>query len=313
MARGAAALAALRSRAGSVARWLGVGVAAGVAIYAAQRALQGTSNASAADPRGTYQFPNDLEMHGNWMSLRAYQSTFMNNSAVANLAGVTGISTVLSLAGLGNNPISLGSIQNMAGTVNLPLPANLSNDLDPSYEEKSLKDLITGAAASSLSALTSASMQKAAGVAAGAGNIMAAANAKAINPMNVVLFTNINFRQYSYSWKLSPKNQAESGSIRNIVRYLQWASVPAYFGGGLLLEYPHYFMISIYKDGYLHKFQPAVIERINVNYHGSGAFYKRGEGNQNEPAPAEVELQISFKEVAIVTKDWLNQSGQGPG
>lgn len=306
MARGAAALAFLRSRAGSMARLFGIGVAAGVATYALQRSLQGTSNASAADPRGTYQFPNDLEMHGNWMSLRAYQSTFMSNSATANLAGLTGIGTILGLFG-GSNPISLGSVQNMAGTVNLPLPANLSNDLDPSYEEKSLTQLV-GTTASDL-------LKKIPGISAAtaAAKLGAAANAKLINPMNVVLFTNINFREYSYSWKLSPRNQAESGSIRNIVRYLQWASVPAYFGGGLLLEYPHYFMISIYKDGYLHKFQPAVIERINVNYHGSGAFYKRGEGNQNEPAPAEVELQISFKEVAIVTKDWLNQSGQGPG
>ena len=131
--------------------------------------------------------------------------------------------------------------------------------------------------------------------------------------MNVVLFTGMPFRQYSYTWKLSPRNKDESDKIRDLVRYLQWCSVPAFDLNGLLLDYPHYFQISIHNDGYLQKFQPAVIERINVNYHGQGAFYKRGDSNQSDPAPAEVELQINFKEVVIITKDNLSSGGEGPG
>ena len=259
------------------------------------------------------------------MSMRAFQSGFMNSSAVANLAGLSGLTKAV--AGLFNvqetSITSIGSITSQRGVVRLPLPANLSNDLDPTYSESSLTAAFTGAVSAAAAArLNKASVAtpKAAGQAAAVGAAAAAATnlalgayAKTINPMNVVLFTGMPFRQYSYTWKLSPRNKDESDKIRDLVRYLQWCSVPAYFAGGVLLDYPHYFQISIHKDSYLQKFQPAVIERINVNYHGQGAFYKRGDSNQSDPAPAEVELQINFKEIVIVTKDNLNSGGEGPG
>jgi len=309
---GARALAFARGRSGSLSLTTKfaaaglTGIAAGLVATAVHQRLSQPGAASGADPGNSYKFPNDLEMHGNYMSMRAFQSGFMNSSAVANLAGISGINSLFSA--FGGSGISIGAITSQRGVVSLPLPANLSNDLDPTYSEASLKDevmkLIPGA---------SGAIAKYVGAAGAAASVASAAYAKTINPMNVVLFTGMPFRQYSYTWKLSPRNKAESDSIRNIVRYLQWCSVPAYFLGGLLLDYPHYFQISIFKDNYLQKFQPAVIERINVNYHGQGAFYKRGDLNQSEPAPAEVELQINFKEVVIVTKDWLNSSGQGPG
>jgi hypothetical protein len=192
--------------------------------------------------------------------------------------------------------------------VSLPLPANLSNDLDPTYAEASLKEK----AMQVLNGIPGAASTLAKAIGAGA-SVASAAYAKTINPMNVVLFTGMPFRQYSYTWKLSPRNKDESDKIRDLVRYLQWCSVPAFDLNGLLLDYPHYFQISIHNDGYLQKFQPAVIERINVNYHGQGAFYKRGDSNQSDPAPAEVELQINFKEVVIITKDNLSSGGEGPG
>jgi hypothetical protein len=306
---GARALAALRGRTGSFSRTTKfaaaglVGVASALVATAVHERLSQAGTASGADPAKSYKFPNDLEMHGNFMSMRAFQSGFMNSSAVANLAGISGISNLFKA--FGGSGISIGSITSQRGVVSLPLPANLSNDLDPTYAEASLKEealkLLPGAAST---------LAKAIGTGA---SVASAAYAKTINPMNVVLFTGMPFRQYSYTWKLSPRNKDESDKIRDLVRYLQWCSVPAYFAGGVLLDYPHYFQISIHKDGYLQKFQPAVIERINVNYHGQGAFYKRGDSNQSDPAPAEVELQINFKEVVIITKDNLNSGGEGPG
>ena len=302
-----------------------IGAAIGFAGHLTHVELSQAGTASGADPSKEYEFPNDLKMHGNFMSMRAFQSGFMNSSAVANLAGLSGLTKAV--AGLfnveGPSITSIGSITSQRGVVRLPLPANLSNDLDPTYSESSLTAAFTGAVSAAAEArLNKASVAtpKAAGQAAAAGAIAAsAANlalgayAKTINPMNVVLFTGMPFRQYSYTWKLSPRNKDESDKIRDLVRYLQWCSVPAYFAGGTLLDYTHYFQISIHNDRYLQKFQPAVIERINVNYHGQGAFYKRGDSNQSDPAPAEVELQINFKEIVIVTKDNLNSGGEGPG
>jgi hypothetical protein len=318
--RGAKVKAAKRMATGAM-----IGAAIGFAGHLTHVELSQAGTASAADPSKEYEFPNDLKMHGNFMSMRAFQSGFMNSSAVANLAGLSGLTkAVAGLFDVQETSItSIGSITSQRGVVRLPLPANLSNDLDPTYSESSLTAAFAGAVSAGAGAVlnkASAATPKAAGQAAAVGAAAAAATnlalgayAKTINPMNVVLFTGMPFRQYSYTWKLSPRNKDESDKIRDLVRYLQWCSVPAYFAGGVLLDYPHYFQISIYKDSYLQKFQPAVIERINVNYHGQGAFYKRGDSNQSDPAPAEVELQINFKEVIIVTKDNLNSGGEGPG
>lgn len=308
---GARALAALRGRSGSFSRTTKLGVAGLVGVGAALVAtvvherLSQAGTANGADPAKSYKFPNDLEMHGNFMSMRAFQSGFMNSSAVANLAGLSGIGNLFKAFG---SEISIGSITSQRGVVSLPLPANLSNDLDPTYAEASLKEK----AMQVLNGIPGAASTLAKAIGAGA-SVASAAYAKTINPMNVVLFTGMPFRQYSYTWKLSPRNKDESDKIRDLVRYLQWCSVPAFDLNGLLLDYPHYFQISIHNDGYLQKFQPAVIERINVNYHGQGAFYKRGDSNQSDPAPAEVELQINFKEVVIITKDNLSSGGEGPG
>jgi len=313
-------------RAKSVAKVGGLAALAAITGFTAgylTKQLLSSGAANITDLKTSYKFPKDLGDHGNWINMTAHESTPFNNSAVGNLAGLTGsaASILSSFAGGVTNPIAIGTTGKMSD-VSLPLPANLSADLDPKYAEASVAAAVGSVLSAGKNAAATAAATKggvagkiaAAGIGA-AGAVVSGATAvtgKAINPLNVLLFQGIDFRQYQYTWKLSPRSFEESNEIRKIVRYLQWASSPAVVGG-LFLQYPHYFMISIAKDGYLHKFQPAVIEKINVNYHSAGGpYYKRGEQNQNDPAPAEVELQIAFKEFVIVTKDWLNSSGQGP-
>lgn len=306
--RGAGAVGSKRSSLGGASRTVGTGglaVGAGALAFLAYNVIQNqrSQNNVYNGPSGEFSFPSDLGLHGNYMNIRAFQSSFMNNSAVANVLGTTGFGSVFA---------GLGSLTSAGESINLPLPNNLSADLDPQYEKKSLtgavSDLASGVASSASSFLGKyAGIAGAVGQVAGIlGKVGAGAAGIAVNPMNVLLFTGIDFRQFSYTWKLSPKNHAESNAIRNIVNYLTWASSPGLNGGGLLLDYPHYFQLSFSKDRYLHKFQPAIIERINVNYHGQGPFYKRGDSNQQDPAPAEVELQINFQEIVIVTKNWLD-------
>lgn len=300
---GAGNVGATRSRIGGATRVGGAAVGIGALSFLAYQAVQNQRNQNNVyngPSGGGYDFPSDLGLHGNYMNIRAFKSSFMNNSAVANVLGTTGLGSLFA---------GLGSMTSAGESINLPLPNNLSADLDPQYEKKPL----TGAVSDIASGVISSVRDRIGGIAGAAGQIAGILGEAAqgvagvaINPMNVLLFTGIDFRQYSYTWKLSPRNHAESNRIRNIVNYLTWASSPGLNGGGLLLDYPHYFQLSFSKDRYLHKFQPAVIERINVNYHGQGAFYKRGDSNQQDPAPAEVELQINFQEIVIVTKNWLD-------
>jgi hypothetical protein len=68
-----------------------VGVGAALVATVVHERLSQAGTASGADPAKSYKFPNDLEMHGNFMSMRAFQSGLLNSSAVANLAGLSGI------------------------------------------------------------------------------------------------------------------------------------------------------------------------------------------------------------------------------
>lgn len=313
MARGSTGAGAVGSRRSSLggstrtSRAVGtgaLGLGAGALAYLAYQSIQNQRSQTNVynGPSGEFSFPSDLGLHGNYMNIRAFKSSMLNNSAVANVLGTTGLGSVFP---------GIGSLTNAGELVRLPLPNNLSTDLDPQYEKRSLTGAVSNLASGAASS-ASAYLGKLPGIGAAAqiagilGPVLAGAAGIAVNPMNVLLFTGIDFRQFSYTWKLSPKNHAESNAIRNIVNYLTWASSPGLNGGGLLLDYPHYFQLSFSKDRYLHKFQPAIIERINVNYHGQGPFYKRSDSNQQDPAPAEVELQINFQEIVIVTKNWLD-------
>ena len=129
----------------------------------------------------------------------------------------------------------------------------------------------------------------------------------ALNPHKILLFTGVPFRQHRFTWSLTPRNYNESLTIKNIIEAFIYYMYPSYALGGFFFNYPHFFDINFYSDTHLYKFLPAVIESVDVDYHGQGyAAYKRDVQNQNVPAPAEVKLTISFKETQIITKEWLN-------
>jgi hypothetical protein len=91
--------------------------------------------------------------------------------------------------------------------------------------------------------------------------------------------------------------------IKAFTRYAH----PEFIGGGLFFKYPEFFEIKFHHPGYLFNLQPSVCTDIQVNYHSQGvAAYIRNADGSGEPAPAEVELTLSFKETEIITKNYLD-------
>jgi hypothetical protein len=75
----------------------------------------------------------------------------------------------------------------------------------------------------------------------------------------------------------------------------------------LFFKYPEFFEIKFRHPEYLFKLQPSVCKDIRVNYHGQGyPAYIRDANGGGIPAPAEVELSLTFMETEIVTKQSLN-------
>ena len=279
-------------------------------------------------------FPQELEENDHWIEFTAKQTRGMAEGAISSILGAT-----------------IGSTT-MGGTIRLPMPANLSTDYNPQYSDpalgsavgmalkpsdqaiygnntmgnsamagNSLQGLISAAGAGVVGAGVTAGIDAINGLAKnipGATGDTAAALLKvgggvAVNPHKIVLFTGVNFRDHQFSWKLSPKNRRESDLIRQIVNMFTYYAHPEYVAGGLFFKYPEFFEIKFRHPEYLFQLQPSVCTDIRVNFHGQGyPAYIRDANGGGVPAPAEVELSLSFKETEIVTKQSLNP-GMGAG
>jgi hypothetical protein len=237
-----------------------------------------------------------------------------------------------------------GASVNLA-TIRLPMPSNLSTDYNPQYStpdlagaagailkpfdqkiynNSSLPSLLGGAGGDGIAGAAAETGARGAAAAAtglagaavngigGAGAFEAALKVGlgvAQNPHKIVLFTGVDFREHRFSWKLSPRSREESNMIKQIIDAFTYYAHPEYVGGGLFFKYPEFFNIKFRHPNYLFELQPSVCTDIQVNYHGQGvAAYIRDANGGGAPAPAEIELTLSFKETEIVTKNTLNKS-----
>lgn len=324
---GPAALLAT-TRLGTTAGIAGVALGALAGVTFAGALSSGFIGGRAApDPfRGTStEFPEDLSVNDHWIEFTAKKTEGRAEDVLSSALGIT-----------------LGSTTSLGGTIRLPMPANLSTDYNPQYSTPDLGPAAGMAlkpsdqaiygnntmgnqalAGNSLQGLVGAAIGGAAGAGlnfgatkadAFAGGGVAAALLKvsgglAVNPHKIVLFTGVDFRDHTFSWKLSPRNRNESNIIRNIVNAFAYYAHPEYVAAGLFFKYPEFFDIKFRHPQYLFKLQPSVCTDVRVNFHGQGyPAYIRDANGVLDPAPAEVELSLTFKETEIVTKQQLNPS-----
>ena len=315
-------------RAGVAGGGLAVGGLAAVGVYNATLAGGGIGS----DPfTGTSTvFPRDLVLNDHWISFQAVQTNGLAADIFAKWTGST-----------------IGSNFNVpGGSVFLPMPANLSTDYNPEYSglspdlgpvlgmalkpyDRALygnKDLGqeavlgSGQGAINIAAETAGNVAKgsALSVAQSTFNFVGgnetgfAAALKtfggvAANPHKIVLFTGVNFRDHTFSWRLSPRNRQESDAIASIIDFFKYYSHPEYVAGGLFFKYPEFFNIRFNHPEYLFTIRPSVCTDVRINYHGQGypAYIRDADGG-GVPAPAEVELSLSFKETEVITKNFLN-------
>jgi hypothetical protein len=319
------ALAARRGRA-----QLGAAVLGGAALAAGGLAIAALAGGKKPDPYkdNFVGFPQDLDTLDHYIEFVAQETKGVGTGAIESALG-----------GLTGGQVNLVGSKINGGTIRLPLPSNLSVDYHPEY---SAADLGAGAAGAALKAgdraiygnsdisglaaaggaLAGAGIEIAAGAAGaalgieggiGSGGTTGAAALKvaagvAQNPHKIVLFTGVNFRDHTFSWKLSPRNRRESDLIRQIINMFTYYAHPEYVGGGLFFKYPEFFKIRFNHPEYLFELQPSVCTGIKVDYHSQGyAAYVRLANGQGPPAPAEVSFTVTMKETEIITKDFLNK------
>lgn len=123
----------------------------------------------------------------------------------------------------------------------------------------------------------------------------------AINPHMAVVFQGVGFRTHSFTYKFIARNGQESNAIRDIINTFKYAMLPSYEAGTLALRYPDEFEIE-FADAispYLYDIGTCVLENVNVNYNGEGIpLFFEATG-----APVSIEMQLTFKETEIHTKE----------
>lgn len=208
------------------------------------------------------------------------------------------------------------------GTVRLPIPDGIRDNLSVSYNTAGLTPAVgaalenfTGPATGAISTITGTITDTLAGATIGAlqgaaaGNENAAAAARAtqayfglaVNPYQTVLFEKPEFKTHNFSWKIMPKNEDESNRARNIFRTFQFHASPGVSeGAGLFFSYPSMVIINLYPSSeFLYRFKPCVLKSVNVNYAAGSnpSFFKRTN------APTAMTLSIQLQEIEY----WTNR------
>lgn len=229
-------------------------------------------------PTQTTSFPEDLGEY--FMTLRFEKNTgaLVTGSTLSNLA------------------VSLFN-----GGIRLPLPKKI-NDV-----QSVIYDAVSGtsmgfAVASAASAAAKTFADNAEGPLAAAALYSQGAS---INPYLIMLFKQPTFKEFSFSWSFTPKNQKEAGQLLQILDTIKKNMLPATTGpAGAFLLYPNKVIISV-SGGYfpnIMKFKPAVISGINIDYTGSGSpsFFEDG-------MPTVINLSMQVKEIEV----WYNEESTG--
>jgi len=128
---------------------------------------------------------------------------------------------------------------------------------------------------------------------------------QAINPHMEMFFDNVDFRSFTFDFKLAPRNSSEAKAIREIINLFKYASTPSYEeggSGGVFFRYPNVFEITFFNENETHKIATSCLTGVNVNYTGPGinsTFY--------DNYPLETQLNLTFTELEIMHKGKIDK------
>ena len=124
-------------------------------------------------------------------------------------------------------------------------------------------------------------------------------------------FKNVNRRNFTYNFKMIPKNEKEAEEIRKIILAFKFNMLPEMTGGrtGVTMNFPNTFDIE-YKflqkeNDYLHRVSTCVLETMSVTYGGDRfkTFAAMGDG-----APVvETTINLAFKELELITRERIEE------
>lgn len=134
-------------------------------------------------------------------------------------------------------------------------------------------------------------------------SLLARSEGKILNPNMELLFNNVTLRTFRFSFKMTPRDENESVSIKSIIRSLK-KNMAAKGVDGIFLNTPNVFELQ-YKKGnrphpFLNLFKPCALTDMSVNYTGENVYATYSDGT-----PISMVMTLTFKElVPIYAEDY---------
>ena len=134
----------------------------------------------------------------------------------------------------------------------------------------------------------------------------------AVNPHVTLRFEGVNLKSHTFNWSMSPRNEREAETLKNLINFIRSRMLPSYDRGQGktaisrgLLRYPN--LVDIYFTGinqdYFYYFKPAMIQNFSTDYSPNGIALNRG------GKPAFVNMTMQITEAAIHTAQDVNVQG----
>ena len=150
----------------------------------------------------------------------------------------------------------------------------------------------------------------------GAGDITGVvrlATQKALNPHLEAVFEKINMREFSYTFRFTPKNEREVETVDKIIKLFKFHMMPEKpidTAIGRYLTMPSEFEIHYMYKGVENTWIPfvsnSVLQNVSLTYGPGGqyqTFRPKATPDGNAPPPTEIEMKLDFMETEAMTKE----------
>lgn len=144
------------------------------------------------------------------------------------------------------------------------------------------------------------------------GNYFLSQAGKAPNPRKALLFKDIAFREFQFTYEFFVKNDAEARTVRDIIYTFKKAMHPGTSGtgGSFLYDYPNEFEIKYYvnnvENPFLHRHKRCVLTGMDVRLAPQGLWVSHADGS-----PTNTTMILRFKEVEVLTREDFAASADG--
>lgn len=138
------------------------------------------------------------------------------------------------------------------------------------------------------------------------GSGLSAATNTAFNPHEEQIFESVKFREFTYNWNFSPKNESEASNVLSIIKLLRFHAAPEYNSANQFTYiYPSQFELRFFvgseENRSIPKIATCVISDIVVNYTPHEVFAILADGG----IPF-IKMSVSFSEIVMHTKETIS-------